>query len=389
MDRENFNAIITRYLEKFDYTNGQGPQEYFKWQAVDCFQKNWDIEAENLWESFSRAVKETSVLLDGGHAAPSSGIKALLKLPEEVEFVREAFRRLFAEQEDLNKRDLLVDEFVTSVNERIKTHWPNDSYKPQTTRSALCYLTLAHPEQNYFYMFSKAENWAEYTDFGFDIGSGSSFSLPIYYRMCDELVEEIKADPRLQQCNRARLEKAGITLEDNYHTLAYDILYCATTYHLYIDIPRWTPKGVKNRIKRAEEREELNALLQEKLGKEKEFAAFEATSVLPPDLIGQTVTHKKYGQGSVAAFENNTLTVRFEQKESKFIYPDAFIGKFLTLASQDDMERITLIEESKKQRAKLEAAVKLASEEYEKKEAAFNKKWTKKIQNEDILEEDD
>ena len=62
MDRENFNAIITRYLEKFDYTNGQGPQEYFKWQAIDCFQKNWDIEAENLWESFSRAVKETSVL---------------------------------------------------------------------------------------------------------------------------------------------------------------------------------------------------------------------------------------------------------------------------------------------------------------------------------------
>ena len=110
---------------------------------------------------------------------------------------------------------------------------------------------------------------------------------------------------------------------------------------------------------------------------------------MPPDLIGQTVTHKKYGQGSVTAFENNTLTVRFEQKESKFIYPDAFIGKFLTLASQDDMERITLIEESKKQRAKLETAVKLASEEYEKKESAFNKKWTKKIQNDDILEEDD
>ena len=43
MDRENFNAIIVRYLEKFDETNSKG-EEWFKWEAIDCFQKNWDIE---------------------------------------------------------------------------------------------------------------------------------------------------------------------------------------------------------------------------------------------------------------------------------------------------------------------------------------------------------
>ena len=389
MDRENFDAVIARYLEKFDYTNGQGPHEYFKWQAIDCFQKNWNIEAEDLYDSFSNAIKKTSVLLDGGHAAPSSGIKALLKLPEEVEFVREAFRRLFAEEADLNRRDLMVDEFVAKVNERIKKHWPNDSYKPQSTRSALCYLALAYPAQNYFYMFSKAENWAVYTDFGFDIGSGSSFSLPVYYKMCDELVEEIKADPRLQQCSKARLEKAGIDLDDGFHTLAYDILYCATTYRLYIDLPFYYPTGIKSRIQRGKEREELDILLQEKLQREQELEGFEAASVLPPELIGQTVTHKSFGQGTITAFANKILTVRFAQKESKLVYPDAFTGKHLSLASPEEMDKLMLSLESGKQREKRESAARQTAAAYEKNLAAFNKKWVKKVHNEEIIQDDD
>ena len=90
MDRENFDAIITRYLEKFDYTNGEKPEEYFKWSAIARFQKNWNLESDDLYDTFSRAIAKTSVLLDGGHSAPSSGIKALLKIPDEVEYVREA-----------------------------------------------------------------------------------------------------------------------------------------------------------------------------------------------------------------------------------------------------------------------------------------------------------
>lgn len=56
MDRENFNAIITRYLEKFELTNDSKNAEWFKWEAIDCFQKNWDIDAEDLYDSFSRAI---------------------------------------------------------------------------------------------------------------------------------------------------------------------------------------------------------------------------------------------------------------------------------------------------------------------------------------------
>ena len=50
MDRENFDAIITRYLEKFDYTNGEKPEEYFKWSAIARFQKNWNLESDDLYD---------------------------------------------------------------------------------------------------------------------------------------------------------------------------------------------------------------------------------------------------------------------------------------------------------------------------------------------------
>ena len=56
MDRGNFNAIIARYLEKFDDTNGSESAEWFKWEAVDCFQKNWDLDAQDFPDMFARSV---------------------------------------------------------------------------------------------------------------------------------------------------------------------------------------------------------------------------------------------------------------------------------------------------------------------------------------------
>ena len=360
MDRDNYNAIITRYLEKFAYTNGDKPEEYFKWDAIACFQKYWDINAESLFDSFSKAIAKTDVLLDGGHSAPSSGIKALLKIPEEVENVRGAFRQLFMPEENLSKRDLLVDHFVRDVNARIKKYWPNDSYKPQTIRSALCYLALANPKQNFFYMYKKAENWANYTEYGFDTGSGDSFSLPVYYKMCEELVSEIKADPRLQKCNEARMEKAGVTIDDDYHTLAYDIIYCATTYNMYIDIPTYQVKGVKERVIRANEREELSILFEDTVKTEKELNVFEASIVVPPELVGQAVKHSKFGEGTILSLDGYKLVAKFGQDEKTFVYPVVFANKSLVLTSPDVMARLCENQRAKDQLDKLKTAAKNA-----------------------------
>ena len=389
MDRENFNAIITRYLEKFDYTNGEKAEEYFKWKAIACFQKNWNIESNNLFDTFSKAVEKTSVLLDGGHSAPSSGIKALLKIPDEVEFVREAFRQLFTPTEDLTVRDSLVEKFILDINSRIKKYWPNDSYKPQTIRSTLCYLALAAPKQNYFYMFKKAENWANNTEYGFDIGSGSSFSLPIYYKMCDELVSEIKVDPRLQKCNEARTQKAGVNIDDDFHTLAYDIIYCATTYNLCVDIPGYHVTSVKDRIKRSQEREELTELLQEAEKAKQELELFSANSLSGFELAGRAVNHSKYGVGTILSLNDYKLVASFGQENRTFVYPLALKTGNLVLNSPEEMSLFLESERAKEQHLKLKIAAKNAWEKYEQHKKIFDKSWVKGVHNDELTDSDD
>ena len=44
-----------------------------------------------------------------------------------------------------------------------------------------------------------------------------------------------------------------------------------------------------------------------------------------------TVQHTKFGKGTVVAFDEKYLTVRFETVEKVFVYPDAF-EKFLSVA---------------------------------------------------------
>lgn len=48
------------------------------------------------------------------------------------------------------------------------------------------------PEINYIYRYREAEEFAKYTEFGFDLGSGESFSLPNYYKLCDIIVDALK-----------------------------------------------------------------------------------------------------------------------------------------------------------------------------------------------------
>lgn len=389
MDRENFDAIIARYLEKFALTNAKPHEEYFKWQAIDCFQTNWNIDAEDLYDSFTRAVDKTSVLLDGGHSAPSSGIKSLLKLPEEVETVREAFRKLLYTECDEKARDLLVEEFIQTVNARIKAHWPNDSYRPQTTRSALCYLALARPDRDFFYMFTKAENWAYFTEFGFDIGSGSNFSLPIYYRMCNELVAAIRESDALRRCNEERMKAAGVSLSDDFHTLAYDIMYCATTYGLYVDLPTYEAKGVKYRIQRAAERQALAELQAADAAAKRELDAFDASLVTPPTLCGQAVRHSSFGTGTILSLEDYKLNVQFGETVKIFVYPSVFNNKQLMLSDPEVKARLLAAEEAAKQKAALEKAAAAAQQEFEKKRSEFQKKWKKAVHNEEILPDEE
>ena len=395
MDRENFDAIITRYLDKFDYTNGQGPEEWFKWDAIACFQEHWDLDAPDFKMMYSKAVKEFSVLIDNGKSSPVGGLKTLLNQEGEDVYVREAFRKLYSDDGgDLLLRQKKAEDFIDIINQRISKYWPSSYKYPQSMRSAILFLTMRFPAQNYIYFWSRASNWASFVEYADDFGSGANFSLPKFYRMCDQLKAEIEASPILRECNDKRMNAARVRFDDNYHTLCYDIIYCATCYGLYVDIPTYEPTGVKYRIQRAKEREDMNIALQEAVTAEKQLDSFKMMSSLPLDLSGFEVKHSKFGSGTIVSLSKyesipqQKLVVRFDHEEKSFIYPDVFLSKILEFSSPANAELVRNHEKQKLQQAKLEKEAEELRATYEKKKDAFNTKWIKKIHNEDILEDD-
>jgi hypothetical protein len=58
-------------------------------------------------------------------------------------------------------------------------------------------------------------------------------------------------------------------------------------------------------------------------------------------LLGESVRHSAFGQGTITEVSGEFLTIRFAKKERRFIYPDAFLN-FLTL--KDDSKQKAIIE---------------------------------------------
>ncbi len=397
MDKENFDAIIARYLDKFDLMNKKPHAEYFKWQSVAYFQKYWNLDASNMLEMFTSATKGFSILFDGSNNAPTSGIKELLKNPKEVDFVRSAFKSLLADDKgDLQLREEKLWHFIDTINERIDQYWPESHLFRQSMRSAIGCLAMARPAENYIYFYSKAENWANCVEFGEDIGSGSNFSLSTYYRMCDELVQCIKGNPRIQKCGQLRMDAAiadnkssnlvptDFDFDDNYHLLAYDIIYCATTYNLYIDIPHYS-KGIAKRIQRSHDRNELELIRADYLSALMKYEEIYAVSSLPLNMVGLKVFHKLFGEGIIISHKDSKQEVGFSGVVKAFIFPDAYIKHFLTPAE----DAAIIIKNQIQNCSALATALKDLKEKqslYEKKKEVFNKIWSKTTQ---AVEEDE
>lgn len=377
MDRENFKAIIDRYLEKFERTNSAPDKEYFKWEAIQTFKNHWNLDAPDMLSMFSAATKKLSVLIDTGKAAPTSGIKELLKIPEEIELVRTAFRDLYADDKgDLSLRQKKLDQFISTINHRIEHYWPGSYLYPQTMRSAICYLTMEHPNDNYIFFWSRANNWANCVEFGEDIGSGNHFSLATYYRMCDELREEIVKHENLISCAEKRAKAAGSTIDDNYHTMVYDIIFCATAYNLYVDIPHY-PKGTPARVKRAKERTELEKTREEYLAAKNKYNKLLKDHPPVFDLTGHEVKSKAFGVGTVLKHLKNKETVKFQSGVKNYIYPDAYNQKHLVPVLPEDQNAFAAALTYDKDVAAANNILSAKEKEFAEKTVAFEKNWKK------------
>jgi len=331
MNTENLQIIFRNYIDKFDRMNDPEHDETYKWEAIQHFQDHWDIDAEDFGAMFKSAVKATYNLINNSIVQPTNGIVELAKF--ETETVRELFKTLYAEdQGDLVNRQNRIDDFVSQSNLLLEKYDPGKWKFKQDTRTAIFYLNLKDPDDNFIYKASQTSTFARCVEYGNEIGGGQSFRLNHYYFLCDWLVEELRKAPDLLAEHQKRFDRR-IWPDEQLHILAYDIIYCAVNYGLYQNTvikPR-DKKGqidhVRQQRMRAIEPQLLEIQSQLDVVQE-QLSQFEQLS-----FSNLKVQHKRFGEGKVLTQEGAILTIEFLEGQKRLVLPDVFVNQ--TMLTED------------------------------------------------------
>lgn len=365
MNRKNHNLIFDQYINRFiELNDPAGNNEGYKWTAESCFMANWNIDADDFPSMFKAAMKEMSNLIDNATVQPIGGILLLLKQDNEVEFVRECFRELYEEDNgDIDARQDRIYSFMEKINNRID-HYAKGSWKyPQTMNSVIYYLCLRYPNENYIFKSTEATEWANCIEYGDDFGSGQTFSLAKYYKMCDELLDAVSQNDEIMELHKGRFEKYAEGFDDELHILVYDIIYCAHNYHFYTDGMIHTT-STKERISRANARAELDTLDAHIQEIEGQISQLTSISAQPVDMIGMSVTHKVFGSGKIISQNSNIQIISFAIGEKKFQFPTAYTTGFLK-ADDSVMQALRNTESTAKEIERLQRELKTLKERYE------------------------
>ena len=81
------NSYLTDAIAcyKNDFIQMQWPNEKYKWEAVKCFQDNWDVNAADFADMLTRSLAKTYNLLVSMNNFPGKMIEGFAKAaPEEV-----------------------------------------------------------------------------------------------------------------------------------------------------------------------------------------------------------------------------------------------------------------------------------------------------------------
>ena len=337
MNTHNLHEFIKRYEENINLIYGDVHDELFKWQAMKVWRDEWfkpDTAFASFADRFNAARKEFSLFIDNSRMHPSTGvIKLWEKEPETVE--RLFYEVLFADAHgDVSEVQKNMDQFLEEYEDLRCKYFPSNWSFKQDRHSASVFLAMNDPDFNYVYKSSEAQTMAKYVDFGLSIGSGSSFSLPNNYRLCDEIVEALRKHDSLLKTHFSRLTSEHYN-DQSLHLLAFDLMYCCRTYNFYhgVSIPSVSKATRKKASAESISQEEAKRLEEERFAKiaalEQEINELERScdSCSEISLIGVEVTAKPYGIGTVVAQDINNIRVSFGGTEKSYILDRRYVAR--------------------------------------------------------------
>lgn len=222
--REKLSAVIAAYKEYFPK---HWKDEMYKWEAIQHFQKHWDINETNFLDMFMVATDKTYNLLANTNNYPRGMIKAFAAA--DAEAVRCMFINLYDESKSLAER---IERFQAS-SEKLREMYNNGTWRQhfQTENAITTYLWLRYPDKYYIYKFSEARAIAKAIDSDFVPKKGESISnVESSLQFYNEVREVIKQDAELNSTLNGVLDDSCYADPEKV-TLTIDVGFFVDRYY--------------------------------------------------------------------------------------------------------------------------------------------------------------
>ena len=188
-NEDKLDSIIAEYKKQF--IQSQWPKEKFKWEAVKCFQDNWDISTDNFTEMLINSLAKTGNLLSSKNNFPKDTIINLAKFyPNEV---RKMFIELFDENKNIYERISIFKENAKSLlNEPSHNHYQDESV-------ISTYLWLKYPDKYYIYKFNIINIVSEKLESNYIFKKGDyANNIENFFKFYDEISSKLQSDNDLK-----------------------------------------------------------------------------------------------------------------------------------------------------------------------------------------------
>ena len=218
------DSIITEYKKQF--IQSQWLKEKFKWEAVKCFQDNWDISTDNFIEMLINSLAKTGNLLSSKNNFPKDTIINLSKLyPNEV---RKMFIELFDENKNIYKR---ISTFKENSEALFKKSQKIGNSHYQTENAITTYLWLRYPDKYYIYKFSEVVAVSNELESNYIFKRGKfANNIENFFNFYDEICSKLQSDTELKSMLNSVITDTCYS-DPKLKTLTLDVGFFISRYY--------------------------------------------------------------------------------------------------------------------------------------------------------------
>lgn len=211
---------------KRDFAQKLWPNEKYKWQAVKCFQLNWDVNATDFAEMLKKSLSATANLLASVNNFPARMIQKFAEIvPEEV---RAMFIELFDESKDVYER---INSFKLRSSILLERYGNGAAQHYQNENSISTYLWLRYPDKYYIFKLSEVKVVASEleSDYRFKKGAYAD-NIHNFYALYNEICAELQKDDELRNMLAAQVDSTCYA-DPEMRTLTIDVGFYISRYY--------------------------------------------------------------------------------------------------------------------------------------------------------------